>query len=231
LSLTYVCLAFVMSSDYSGYFPDFGLMHQIQISYAQSTPIENLHAAWDGFWVVMGPVLVYMLYYLAKRVILHRKRQQVLQFIQNFALNDPFWNAATMKNISTQMFIDVQYAWMKNEFRHIGPWLSDQLKNEWQDLWVSMQNNDYAFFVSAIDIQRVTIIAAEDYLDDNKDTFKVEISGYIKRYIKNRSTNQLALNHDPGLKSFTDIYTFIRREDQWLLNHIQYEANFGDILL
>jgi hypothetical protein len=224
--LKYVAL--VISSTYTGYVPDFGLLEQISNTY--ETPIESLHGAWDGFWIVMTPIGLYLLYYFTKKLLIARKRKKVLQFIHQFSITDPFWNAAVMKNIATSMFIDVQYAWMKLEFRNIVPWLSDSIKTEWQHLLATMQKNDYAFFVSSIDIKRVTIIAAEDYMDDAKDQFKVEITGYIKRYVKIKTSNQLALHQDPSLKAFTDIYTFIRQENQWKLLHIQHEANIGDIL-
>jgi len=52
----------------------------------------------------------------------------------------------------------------------------------------------------------------------------------MKRYVKNKENNSLFIKETSELKAFTDIYSFIRSGDQWLLDDIDHKANLAKIL-
>jgi hypothetical protein len=216
--------------DYPGYFPDFGILPRLVYIYTEKD-LSNAHAMWDGLCLVFIPLFILCLVLVGRKLLIKWKRKQVLHFIQRFSVGDPFWDEIKMKETAVSMFQQVQYAWMRNEFRSIAPWISDRLKMEWQHTWLTLRQLNYAFLAGKIDITRVTIIAVEDHLNTYQHKFKVEISGYIKRYFKDGNTNLLVHKNTMELQAFTDIYTFVRGDDQWLLDGVHYSANFGHIML
>jgi hypothetical protein len=220
---------FYITADYPGYFPDFGLLKYLIYQYTE-TDISRAHAAWDGICIVAIPILIIVGWLITKKILILLKRQKVKNTLALFSQRDPFWNEYKMKELSEELFNNVQYAWMKREFKTLAPWLTDKIKMEWQSTFSIMQQMNYVFVAGNIDIRRTTIISVEDHLDDNQDKFKIEISGYMKRYVKNKENNSLFIKETSELKAFTDIYSFIRSGDQWLLDDIDHKANLAKIL-
>ena len=217
-----------LAAEYPGYLPDFGILKHLIYQYTEND-ISRAHAAWDGFWFVAIPFLLVLFIKFCKKLLVKIKRQKVIKLINGFAENDPFWNSKAMHTMSKDLFYEVQYAWFNNDFKDLAPMLSDKLKFEWQETWKIMKINNYKFVVGKIDVKNVNIISVEDHFDNNKDKFNVEVSGYIKRYVKNKPDDSLLARSASDIDGFIDIYSFIRQDDQWLLDEIHHGAKFVDI--
>jgi predicted lipid-binding transport protein (Tim44 family) len=197
-------------------------------SYHELSPQERQMALWLGGIILLGVLgLIIWLTWMNARYEV--KKQKVRQFLKEFEKKDRFWNEKEMLLIGKQIFTNVQKAWLQNDFKEIGNHLTERAKNEWTDTWLQMKNMDYVFHCRIVRIERVTIIAAEDHADDSKDNFTVEISAELIRYLKIDGTNQLAPHNTAFKTHITDIYTFIRKDNQWLLDKINYTADLTEI--
>ncbi len=196
-----------------------------------SDRLEQLYAAYNGFLVVIIPIALYVCWLIVKKVWLMIRKTRVKNYIQTFSTNDYFWNEKRMIEKAKEMFISVQKAWTRNEFVPLAPQLTDKLKMEWQEIWLRMRRRKYMFACSVIDIKRITIIGVIDHFDNHQDRFKVEITGYVRRYLRDNRQKMLTENSTTGLQKVTDIYSFIRYDDQWLLDGVHYSANFTDMVL
>jgi predicted lipid-binding transport protein (Tim44 family) len=183
-----------------------------------------------GMWVMMILIILFIGWLAGRRMIVRIRKEKVRKFIREFSLKDPFWNEEEMLKVSRTLFNYVQMAWIKRNFYYVTNYITDQLKAEWETRWQKMTNTNIGYHSSKLDIDRVIIVGVEDYSNNEKDSFSVEISGYIKRYMYNKSTMSVISKNTSELEYITDIYTFVRRNDRWQLNKIHYNAGILDIL-
>lgn len=217
-------------TEYQGIFPDFGILDILIYQYTPDD-IARAHQAWDGFLIILIPALIYLSWRGFKKWVIYRKQSKVNALIREFSKNDPLWNKESMKSMSENLFYEVQHAWLYSNFKPLAPLLTDKLKMEWQDTWQQMKLCDYIFIVGKIDVRSVHIISVEDHFDDNRDKFRVEISGYIKRYVKNKPDGSLLVRSSSDYDEFMDIYSFVRLNDQWLLDDIDHSTSIREVLL
>ncbi len=215
--------------EYPGYFPDFGMLKYLIYQYTDYD-VPRAHAVWDGLCIVIIPFLMVLVWRGLKKGIVIYKRWKVTKLIHHFSEKDPIWNKNTMVEMAENLFYQVQSAWFSNSFRSLAPVLTDKIKLEWQETWKLMRLNHYKFMVGQIDVRSVNIISVEDHFDNNRDKFQVEISGYIKRYVKNKPDGTLFVRSSSDYEEFTDIYSFVRFDDDWLLDGIHHSAKIDDIL-
>ncbi len=183
-----------------------------------------------GALIVLGLILLVVGWLRYRRVIVNRRKRKVRKFIEAFSKTDPFWNEQQMAEISREIFTYVQVAWVKRNFYYVTNYVTDELKKEWETTWKKMATMNYGFHCGKIDLDRVILIGVEDYSNDEKDSFSVEISGYLKRYMFNKRTMRVIYKNTSELEYITDVYTFVRRSDQWQLNKINYNADLSDVL-
>jgi hypothetical protein len=219
----------LLAPDYPGIFPDFGILDLLIYAYTDKE-ISRAHSAWDGFCIVFIPTFIFVSWRITRRLMILSKRWKVDKLLKTFEEKDPFWNKMMMREMAENLFHQVQEAWFTNSFRSLAPVLTDKIKLEWQETWKQLLLNQYVFVVGNIDIRRVNIISVEDHLDNNQDKFQVEISGYIKRYVKDKHQGDVLYRGKTGYEAFTDIYSFIRYDDQWLLDGIHHGANLKHIM-
>jgi predicted lipid-binding transport protein (Tim44 family) len=200
----------------------------IYASYGPLSPEERKMALWLGGFGALA-VLVLIVWLILMNLKYTARKQKVSKLIREFGKNDSFWNEEKMLVLGKLIFTSVQRAWWKSDFKEIGMFLTDGLKEEWIGTWVNFKKMNYVFHCRIIRIERVTVIAAEDYSDDTKDSFTLEISAELIRYLKIDRTKQLAPHNTANAKHVTDIYTFIRKDNQWLLDKINYSADLTEI--
>jgi predicted lipid-binding transport protein (Tim44 family) len=193
---------------------------------------NDQESLWNGMYISIGifiPVIILMLWLYIRKKTKADRVFRVKEMIHRFSKSDPFWNEIQMRKLGKDMFHMVMHAWSKNDSKKIGPFLTDRLKKEWRDNWTNMIANGYVFVYNQIFVESVTVIGAQDFPDDSKDSFSVEISGYVKRYLEHKQSGTIVPKHGNELDNFMDIYTFVRVENEWLLNEIHPGAKFKDI--
>lgn len=71
-----------------------------------------------------------------------------------------------------------------------------------------------------IELNSVDIISARDYENDSKDTFKASIVGSMIDYDLNLKTGR-KIGNNWYSESFSETWTFMRRDNNWLLDEIK----------
>lgn len=193
------------------------------------TPAEKA-AAITGVFIVLGLIAAFVVWIVARRLALKRKQLKVQKFIHEFQKNDPFWNENEMTEIAHEIFLNVQKSWVKRSAYYVGDYITDDLKSEWERSWEKMAQKNYGFQCGKIEMKSVTIIGAEDSSNNDKDTFSVEISAYLKRYMYHRGTMAVLSGYTSQLEYVTDVYTFVRRENKWKLHHVNYDASLLEVI-
>jgi predicted lipid-binding transport protein (Tim44 family) len=194
-----------------------------------ATPAEK-RAALLGIIIFFTVLAMVVAWIVARKLALKRKKEKVEKFIHEFQKNDPFWDEKIMLEISHEIFYNVQNAWVKRSYYYLGDYITDELKLNWENAWEKMAKKNYGYQAGKIEIKSVTIIGAEDSSNNEKDTFSVEISAYLKRYMYERSTMSVLPGYTSQLELVTDVYMFVRRENKWKLNHIDYDASLLEVI-
>lgn len=164
-----------------------------------------------------------------KLYLINKREQEIKFFIKMAKEKDSFWDEEAMIKTAKEIFIWVHQAWSKNNFKVIAPLLTDQLKKEWVEVWEGMKQMNYVYYCSITVIHEVMIVGAEDYEDNNKDSFTIEISANVRRYIYHKPTLTIEPNHTHEMQYVTDVYTFIRSENTWKLNEIKNNEGFTNL--
>ncbi len=176
------------------------------------------------------PVFIGVVWFVIVNARYTSKKSLVKKFIKEFSKTDPFWNHDKMIELADSIFRSIQIAWYKNDFKAIKDSLTNHMKTDFINTWESLKSQNYRFICTSILVERVTIIGAEDHDGRDNDSFTVEISGRIIRYLLNNSTGKLVDDNTNSIQEFTDIYYFKRLENRWLLDKIRYDADITDTL-
>jgi len=176
------------------------------------------------------PVVLVIVWLVAANFSYNSKKRLVKKFISEFKLGDPFWDYDKMLKLSETIFRSVQIAWHNNDFKTINNYLTDAMRNDFNEVWKSLKTQHQKFVFKSILIERVNIIGIEDHPGKNDDNFTVEISGRIIRYLMNVDSGKVLNNDTNAIKRFTDLYQFKRVEDEWRLDKIKYDADITETL-
>ncbi|MCL5774228.1 MAG: hypothetical protein M1536_07620, partial [Firmicutes bacterium] len=77
--------------------------------------------------------------------------------------------------------------------------------------------------------QQEKIIGVKDFRDDSKDRFWVHIEGSMIDYIVDDETGSLLSGDTSKPESFSEIWSFIRGEKDWVLDEINQKAGIMEI--
>jgi hypothetical protein len=183
-----------------------------------------------GWWmfslVIIAPVFILFLAY-ALRIY---KELKASYFVKQFAKKDPVWNEQKILDKAEVMFYAVNNAWLEMNFTPVLPFVTENIKLEWIQVLKSMKKDRLLYNYSKVKLDEIVIIGAMDDVDNNRDWVQVKISGYMRRYFRYQETNRLTEYSSPGYDFFSDLYTFKRYEDEWLLDKIEYFAGFTKIM-
>jgi len=146
------------------------------------------------------------------------------------AKEDRMWNMNKMKFISEAIFIKMQDAWMNRNIEKMKDHISKDLYEDYKEKLAVMKRNKEKNILEYIDVEEVKIISCEDFHDNSKDSFIAYIKGTILDYTISEETNTVIKNTDKKQENFTDTYHFIRNGNKWILNYIDNDVTFFDLL-
>lgn len=178
---------------------------------------------------VIGLIL-WGIYTLVVSVILFFKVGKSKKITHISAAQDSFWNFEQMRDHAKNVFFDMQEAWMNRDIDSVKDLITPRLYNDYKKQLERMKSHHEKNILSGIHVSNVKIIGCEDYLDNSNDCYVAHIKGNMLDYTINERTNQIIRNEDKEDQRFTDTYHFIRKDNQWLLNHIDNEVSIWDVI-
>jgi hypothetical protein len=171
-------------------------------------------------------------------LLLIADKEKKAKLVLTEAVNkDAIWDIDTLTYNTRLVFYKVQSAWNNSDITQVKDfatpefldWLKEQLKNKMAD-----DEQDINF-----DITDTNIICCQDYLNNNKDRYEGYIQGNIvdtNSYtpddtdVQDGSAKISFGNEDTGPKKFSEVYHFIRSENDWLLNKIDFKISIWGLL-
>jgi len=135
---------------------------------------------------------------------------------------DRFWNEDDMIEEIKSVFYKVQNAWENNNVEYIKDYATPSFLNSFKELLKN--KNDDSHIVDRIEISEIEVIGCQEFLDKKEDKFEGYIKGSFATSTINPATNE------PVKKDFSELYYFVRIDNDWILNAIDYKIGIWDIL-
>ena len=152
------------------------------------------------------------------------KQRKVARLIGNIANNDPAWLKQHLEMRSRDILYRILHAWDKADTSiieaYVTPTFLEHFRSEVKFNYEGHERVD----ISYIDIKETSIIGCEDHPDNDSDKYSVIIRGSIKWHYQDHS-------RQPVLRTFSEMYYFIRSKNGWLLDNATGNPSLIDVLM
>ena len=175
-------------------------------------------------------LLLWGIYTLIISIILFFKVRKSKKIIAIDSQYDSFWNFEQMRNNGKEVFFKMQEAWMQQDIDMVKDIITQRLYEDYKTQLEVMKNAGEKNILSDINVSNVRIIGCEDYLDNSHDSYIAHIKGDIIDYTINEQTNEVIKNAKKESENFADIYHFKRKDNKWLLDHIDNKVHIWDVI-
>lgn len=164
-------------------------------------------------------------------MVLHRKKRRSKAVILESRLSDTFWHLGEMEKHSKKVFLEMQKAWKGRDMTPVRALVSDSLYKDYELKLEKMRDKKEVNILNSITVKNVDIIGAEDFQNNEDDRFSVYIDGEMQDYMVNEWTGDLLYGTSREVRPFSDIYHFIRVNNQWILNRIDGKVTVLDVVM
>ncbi|MCX6231209.1 MAG: Tim44-like domain-containing protein [Bacteroidetes bacterium] len=171
----------------------------------------------------------FLVYSAILTVMLERKRNKVENLTVELNKRDKIWNFRSMMARVEEVFFKVQKAWSERDQELARDCMSDRIYQKHKMQTDEMIAKGTKNVLERINLKEVMIFSVSDYKDDSLDTFSARIEGSMIDYHKEELTGIIISGDIAQPDSFTEIWTFIRIGNKWVLDEIDQKVTMGDI--
>lgn len=154
------------------------------------------------------------------KVELAEKFRAVKVLTEELSQADPLWNLRAMMSRVNTVFFRVQQAWTERNQETARPFMSDQLYVRHKALTDQLRADGKRNVLENIKLAEVLIYSVADYQDNTRDTFAAQLTGSMLDYTVQEPHDYLTAGSPIIPESFTEVWFFVRQENQWVLDAI-----------
>lgn len=177
--------------------------------------------------LIWGTILVFaaLLSYALYITYLYRNKGKInKRKLQSRFKTDSFWDYGKIDNYTRTFYVELQNAWSKGDLREIQHKISPRLYRNYTGILNRYKRRGLYNIVEDVDIKETAVIYFDDYIDNNKDSVAMLISGELKDYFSRSGANK-TVEKTP----FKDAFVFIRKNNELILDEILNEPDFYQI--
>jgi predicted lipid-binding transport protein (Tim44 family) len=119
-----------------------------------------------------------------------------------------------------ESFFKVQAAWTERNQELARDCMSDKLYQHHKALTDKMLADKSRNVLENIQLAEVLIYSVADYQDNSRDTFAAQLSGSMIDYTVKQASGYVTVGDRVNPEKFTEVWFFVRQNDQWVLNAI-----------
>lgn len=181
-----------------------------------------------GSWlnIILLPILLIYSAILTHQVRKKSKACKVL--LARLEKLDPAWDLDAIRRRISQVFFKVQQAWMERDQNVARDCMSDAIfeKHKMQtDQLISQHRKNILENINLIETE---VVDVEDFADNKKDKFWVDLKGSMIDYTVDDTTGSIVSGKREA-ESFTELWKFIRAGDTWVLDEIDQKVSLSDL--
>jgi hypothetical protein len=201
----------------------FGINHYVM---ARAGGGESGGSGWILKFILFPIALVYILLLNSK---LKKKSQEVKTLTDKISKGDELWNHRHLLSTSRLVFMRVQKAWMERNQDLVKDVITNKIYEKHKAKTDEMIAKGTQNILKDIKISEIVIISVSDYKDNSKDSFSAYINASMIDYTIDEKTSKVISGDDSESNSFSEIWTFLRENDQWKLDEISQNTSFDVI--
>lgn len=161
--------------------------------------------------------------------LIMEKRDTAHKQLQSSEAEDPVWNKRLLHARIEEVFFKVQFAWTDRNQEAARKHMSSRIYQKHKLQTDAMLQANRRNVLEDINLKEIIIIGAEDYLDNSIDAFAAFLKGTIIDYHVDELTGfRIQGNEVP--EDFAEIWRFIRDDNTWVLDEIDQEVTYDDVL-
>lgn len=175
--------------------------------------------------LVLVAVLVYVVVQnLQLKAELNDRFAAVRALTAELEKRDPLWNLQTMTSRVNDVFFKVQAAWTQRNQDLARACMSDKLYRRHKAQTDQMLADKTRNVLENIQLVEVLIYSVADYHDDARDTFAAQLTGSMIDYTVKEAHGYVTVGERVNPEAFTEVWYFVRENNQWLLDAIAPQA-------
>ncbi len=167
---------------------------------------------------------------VALGVMLSRKKKASRKVILESSTFDMFWDVDAMEKYAYQTFLLIQDAWEKRNMDLVKDIVTERLYIDLKEKLNLMKRKREVNVLESVSVRSVDIIGANDFLDDKKDSYVVNIDGNMVDYIVDERSGKLLYDTKRTSQAFADIYRFVRYDNSWLLDSVENSVTIWNVV-
>lgn len=184
---------------------------------------------------IKGPLaIIVTIFYMASAaltwLLVAWKSAGSSKVIREASLEDKQWDMRFLKDHAETMFKRMQNAWMRRNLDTVKDQITQRLYHRYKQELDDMRTNKEVNMIENINILEVRIISARDLRDNNNDSYIAWIRASLVDYTTRGPDRTIINNGDKEAETITDLYTFTRSNNKWLLDHIDNHVDKLDLL-
>ena len=137
---------------------------------------------------------------------------------------DPLWNLQAMTTRVNEVFYKVQAAWTQRNQDLARDCMSEKLYRRHKAQTDQMLADKTRNVLENIQLVEVLIYSVADYHDDTRDTFAAQLTGSMIDYTMKEAHGYVTVGDRVNPQEFTEVWYFVRHNNQWLLDAIAPQA-------
>ena len=143
---------------------------------------------------------------------------------------DDIWRIDNLEETAKNAFYNFQKAWMEKDLSSLSNFVTQRFYDEQNANLVNSLPGYKQNIIECIQIKSIKIIACRDYIDNSFDSFTANIKGSLIDYTINKKSKKILSGSSTEFEKFTDSYTFLRYNNQWLLDEVENDPMLGHFL-
>jgi predicted lipid-binding transport protein (Tim44 family) len=152
---------------------------------------------------------------------LSKKFAAVESLTAELSTTDPLWNLRTMTSRVNEVFFKVQAAWTERNQELARDCMSDKVYHRHKALTDQMLADKHRNVLENIQLAEVLIYSVADYQDNTRDSFAAQLTGSMIDYTVKEARGYVTVGDRVNPEEFTEVWFFVRQNDQWVLNAIE----------
>lgn len=177
--------------------------------------------------LILGPFL--LIYSAFISFVVASKSRETRALLARLQEVDQTWDLARIQKRVELTYFKVQEAWTARDQDIAKDYLSPRLYELHKVQTDQMIRAGRQNMLDRINLKQARVIGVKDFVEDSNDRFWVHIEGSMIDYMIDDATGAVLSGSPDDPEAFTEIWSFVRGDVDWVLDEINQKAGLFQI--
>ncbi len=193
-----------------------------------------------GGWVelILFPFLIAYGMYVSYR--LRKKGEECRELLKQVQNRETGWDLGTIESIATRVFMAVQKAWCDQDTAELTRLTKGEARANLDTELRALMAKGHSNRMDDLKIEKIDLLNIQNYLDDEKDNFTVQIQAVARDYTVDHTGKIVSANtrkkgkftrpDQVPLESFSEFWTLEREGQDWVLLELEQASAWKSVV-